>query len=62
MDTVTLKQTSLDVSRICFGTMTFGGQTALESAGRMINLCLDSGINFLDTANVYNTGASEEML
>jgi aryl-alcohol dehydrogenase-like predicted oxidoreductase len=62
MDTVTLKQTSLDVSRICFGTMTFGGQTDLESAGRMIDLCVSSGINFLDTANVYNTGASEEML
>ncbi|HEV8037475.1 MAG TPA: aldo/keto reductase [Bryobacteraceae bacterium] len=62
MDTVTLKQTSLDVSRICFGTMTFGGQTDFESAGRMIDLCADSGINFLDTANVYNIGASEEML
>ena len=62
METVTLKQTSLDVSRICFGTMTFGGQTDFESARRMIDLCVDSGINFLDTANVYNTGASEEML
>jgi len=62
METVTLKQTSLDVSRICFGTMTFGGQTDFESARRMIDLCVDSDINFLDTANVYNTGASEEML
>ncbi len=62
MDTVTLKQTNLDVSRICFGTMTFGGQTDLEAARRMIDLCVDAGINFLDTANVYNSGASEEML
>jgi 1-deoxyxylulose-5-phosphate synthase len=62
MDTVTLKQTNLDVSRICFGTMTFGGQTDIEAAGRMIDLCVETGINFLDTANVYNTGASEEML
>jgi 1-deoxyxylulose-5-phosphate synthase len=62
MDTVTLKQTNLDVSRICFGTMTFGGQTDFEAAGRMIDTCVDTGINFLDTANVYNSGASEEML
>src|ERR1017187_9267755 len=62
MDTVTLKQTSLDVSRICFGTMTFGGQTDLEAARGMIDLCVEAGINFLDTANVYNSGASEEML
>src|ERR1035438_10884436 len=62
MDTVTLKQTNLDVSRIGFGTMTFGGQTDLEAARRMIDLCVDAGINFLDTANVYNSGASEEML
>jgi aryl-alcohol dehydrogenase-like predicted oxidoreductase len=62
MDTVTLKQTNLDVSRICFGTMTFGGQTDIEAAGRMIDMCRETGINFLDTANVYNSGASEEML
>jgi len=62
MDTVTLKQTNLDVSRICFGTMTFGGQTDVEAAGRMIDMCRETGINFLDTANVYNSGASEEML
>jgi 1-deoxyxylulose-5-phosphate synthase len=62
MDNVTLKHTSLDVSRICFGTMTFGGQTDAEAGGKMIDLCVDAGINFLDTANVYNSGASEEML
>jgi aryl-alcohol dehydrogenase-like predicted oxidoreductase len=62
MDNVTLKQTNLNVSRICFGTMTFGGQTDQAAAGRMLDLCADTGINFLDTANVYNNGASEEML
>ena len=62
MDTITLKHTSLNVSRICFGTMTFGGQTAEADAARMLDLCFDAGINFLDTANVYNKGASEEML
>jgi aryl-alcohol dehydrogenase-like predicted oxidoreductase len=62
MDKITLKHTDLNVSRICFGTMTFGGQTDEASATRMIDLCSESGINFLDTANVYNKGASEEML
>jgi len=62
MDKITLKHTDLNVSRICFGTMTLGGQTDEASAARMIELCAESGINFLDTANVYNQGASEEML
>jgi len=62
MDQITLKNTGLKVSRICFGTMTFGGQTDEAAAIRMIDLCLDSGINFLDTANAYNNGASEVML
>ena len=62
MDHITLKNTNLDVSRICFGTMTFGGQTDEAAARRMIDLCVDHGINFLDTANAYNMGASEEML
>jgi aryl-alcohol dehydrogenase-like predicted oxidoreductase len=62
MDKITLKHTDLNVSRICLGTMTFGSQTDEDSATRMINLCNESGINFLDTANVYNKGASEEML
>ena len=62
MDQITLKNTGLKVSRICFGTMTFGGQTDEAAATRMIDVCLDSGINFLDTANAYNNGASEVML
>jgi aryl-alcohol dehydrogenase (NADP+) len=62
MDKITLKHTDLNVSRICFGAMTFGGQTDEASATRMIDLCGQAGINFLDTANVYNNGASEEML
>ena len=62
MDKTALKHTDLNVSRICFGAMTFGGQTDEASATRMIDLCKEAGINFLDTANVYNKGASEEML
>src|SRR5690348_14808497 len=62
MDKITLQHTDLTVSRICLGAMTFGGQTEEEAARRMIDLCQESGINFLDTANVYNKGAAEEML
>ncbi|HEY6389636.1 MAG TPA: aldo/keto reductase, partial [Bryobacteraceae bacterium] len=62
MDNITLKHTGLNVSRLCFGNMTFGGQTDKAAAAKMIGLCLDSGINFLDTANAYNGGKSEEML
>ncbi len=62
MDKITLKHTDLNVSRICFGAMTFGGQTDEAAARRMIDICSDAGINALDTANNYNDGASEEML
>src|SRR5258708_32817274 len=41
--------------------MTFGGQTDKTVAAKMIDLCVDAGINFLDTANAYNGGAAREM-
>lgn len=50
------------VSRVCFGTMTFGGQTDEAAARCIIDCCLDAGINFIDTANVYNKGVSESIL
>ena len=42
--------------------MTFGSQTDEAAGSRMIDYCLDTGINFFDTANAYNGGKSEEML
>jgi len=62
MDRVTLRHTGLKVSRICFGTMTIGGQTSEDEARRMIDGCLDAGIDFIDTANMYHVGKSEEIL
>jgi aryl-alcohol dehydrogenase-like predicted oxidoreductase len=62
METRTLHHTDLAVSRVCFGTMTFGSQTAEAEARRMIDLCIDRGVNFFDTANMYNAGASETIL
>ena len=62
METIRLQGTDLTVSRACLGTMTFGAQTDSATAARMVDLCLDSGINFIDTANVYNAGLSESIL
>lgn len=62
-----LGRSGLKVSTLTMGTMTFGGSekvghTAQADATRQIDLCLDAGINLLDTANVYNAGVSEEMI
>jgi 1-deoxyxylulose-5-phosphate synthase len=62
METRTLANTHLRVSRVCCGTMTFGAQTDEAAATAMVNTCLDRGINFFDTANVYNAGAAETIL
>ncbi len=62
MQTRQLPHTDLTVSRACFGAMTFGGQTDEPTARRMVDLCIDRGINFFDTANAYNKGQSEIVL
>jgi aryl-alcohol dehydrogenase-like predicted oxidoreductase len=62
MQLISLPRTDLKVSRLCFGNMTFGGQTDAAAGARMIDFCLDSGIQFLDTANVYQNSESERML
>jgi aryl-alcohol dehydrogenase-like predicted oxidoreductase len=62
--------TGLLVSEICFGTMTFGGEGYWENIGKvqqdevnqLMKTVVDSGINFIDTANVYSFGQSEKML
>jgi aryl-alcohol dehydrogenase-like predicted oxidoreductase len=62
MDHVTLEHTALTVSRICFGTMTLGGQADEAASRRMVDRCFEAGINFFDTANIYQKGASEKIL
>ncbi len=62
METRTLQHTDLTVSRVCCGTMTFGAQTDEAAALAIVRTCLDRGINFFDTANVYVAGASEIIL
>jgi len=65
----TLGGTGLLVSEICLGTMTFGGRgfwTAIGTldqsiADRVVARALDAGVNFIDTADVYSEGLSEEI-
>lgn len=52
----------LKVSPICLGAMMFGGQTGEAEADRILGSARDAGINFLDTADAYNKGASEEVV
>ncbi len=59
MDYRLLGRTGVRVSPLCLGTMNFGGVTSEEDSIRIIHAALDSGINFVDTANTYNDGQSE---
>ncbi len=62
MEFRTLGKTGLQVPRLSMGTMTFGGQVHEQEAIRMVDRCLEHGINFFDTANVYNQGKAEVIL
>jgi aryl-alcohol dehydrogenase-like predicted oxidoreductase len=66
-----LGRSGLKVPELCFGTGTFGaggeffaawGDTSQDDAKKLIDLCMEAGCNFFDTADVYSDGASETML
>ena len=57
-----LGNSNLQVSVICLGTMMFGDCTGLAEAKNIVASAADAGINFIDTADVYTTGASESMV
>ena len=65
-----LGRTGVYVSELCLGTMTFGGKGFWEVIGKLgaseveglVGHALDAGINFIDTADVYSEGESEELL
>jgi aryl-alcohol dehydrogenase-like predicted oxidoreductase len=59
MDYRFLGRSGLQVSRVCLGTMMFGGATDRPTAHRIIASARDSGVNFIDTADVYHRGESE---
>ena len=62
MEYRTLGRTGVRVSPLCLGAMNFGGPTSEADALRIIDAALDAGINFIDTANVYNAGESERIV
>ncbi len=62
MDYVNLGRTGLEVSRICLGCLTFGGQADEKESRRIVDTAWDAGINFFDTANVYTETRSERYL
>jgi aryl-alcohol dehydrogenase-like predicted oxidoreductase len=66
MEYTTLGNTGMTVSRICLGCMSFGTDREWmlepEESTELIDHAIDLGINFFDTANVYSTGESEEIL
>lgn len=66
-----LGQTGLYVSELCLGTMTYGGYSGIwenignlqqDAVNEQVKFAFDAGINFIDTANVYSMGKSEELL
>ncbi|NSC20228.1 aldo/keto reductase [Streptomyces albus subsp. chlorinus] len=65
-----LGRSGLRVSALAMGTMTFGGRdvfgnvgtTDVAGARRQVDMCLDAGVNLFDTANMYSSGLSEEIL
>ena len=59
MEYRSLGKAGVKVSRLCLGTMMFGGQTSEADSIKITHKALDQGINFIDTANMYNAGESE---
>jgi aryl-alcohol dehydrogenase-like predicted oxidoreductase len=64
MDHRPLGRTGVQVSKLCLGAMMFGawGNTDHDDSIRIIHRALDAGINFVDTADVYSAGESEEIV
>src|SRR6056297_4288180 len=70
MDYNLLGDTGVFVSELSFGTMSFGGEGMWKSVGEqqqaeadeLLKMAIESGVNFIDTANVYSFGQSETIL
>ena len=57
-----LGRSGVAVSKLCFGTMNLGGAADETLSFRMVDYAMDQGVNFLDTANMYGSGKSEEVV
>ena len=62
MDYVLLGKTGVRVSPLCLGTMTFGKEADEKTSRTLMDRAFDQGINFFDTANIYNGGLTEEII
>ena len=62
METVFLGKTGVRVSRLAFGTMSFGGDADEHTSAALFGRCRDAGVNLFDCADVYAGGRSEEIL
>jgi len=62
MNTRPLGRSGVQVSQLCFGTMSFGGDADAQESARMYRAGREAGINFFDSADQYNKGASEVIL
>jgi aryl-alcohol dehydrogenase-like predicted oxidoreductase len=62
MEHRTLGPSGVKVSPLCLGTMNFGGPAPEKESMEVINRAIDGGINFIDTANIYNDGESERVV
>jgi aryl-alcohol dehydrogenase-like predicted oxidoreductase len=71
MESRQLGKSGLQVPVLCFGTGTFGGgteffkawgETDVAEATRLIDICMEAGVNFFDTADIYSQGLSEQIL
>src|SRR4051794_37066508 len=71
MEFRSLGRSGLQVPVLCFGTGTLGGgteffkawgETDVKEARKLVDVCMDAGVNFFDTADIYSNGLSEEIL
>ncbi len=62
MEYTMLGRTGVKVSKLCYGTMSFGGDADESTSADMFQACRDRGINFFDCADVYQAGRAEEIL
>ena len=62
MDYRNLGQSGVKISPLCLGTMMFGGATDEATATRIVAKAKDQGVNFIDSADAYNGGKSEEVV
>ena len=60
MDYIQLGRSSLRVSRICLGTMTYGHQNSEQEAHAQLDYALERGVNFIDTAEIYPVPLNKE--